>query len=567
MRKFLLLTAITLLLAPAPRAQAARARPEGDEAAAVRIMLAADLHALEAESAKLDAPLERAAAGIEIADALWALDAEGAKKMLREAYNLTFPDEEGQANPRVKLSAGAAPAQWTEAEHAQNGVRARALAVAGRDKALADELAQLGARRLGSYEEQYRYSNLAERAIEAGETDAAGDYIRRSIEADPTQINAGLSILNLAARDRGAADKLILEYITRLRSVPLSRRNQSAFRVFFVLQPLVFPGSSPDPVWQRVAPPGPAVQKAYVGFVLDSLGRLEESEPGSAAMLRHVLLSAWMPLSRYAPELTPAFMHLERLSRRPGEDASLPRAGEGETRQAKYEERVKQALDGRNPDDMTIQFAIGRGDFASARKLIGMLSDEDRKAELLDLLNAREAAGLAARDDFAGAERLAARLSRAALISQVYTVLIGVCAGKKDASCAAGLAYEAVKQFKRSPDQQAVPLGLTKLARAAAPLKSTLAFELLDEAVRSANSRGGGGSRAPDSRRHLAGIDADVFRLLAAIDETRTRQAADVLKERLPRIVALAAIYQWKTKELTKGAEATVKSSAPRVRK
>ena len=45
---------------------------------------------------------------------------------------------------------------------------------------------------------------------------------------------------------------------------------------------------------------------------------------------------------------------------------------------------------------------------------------------------------------------------------------------------------------------------------------------------------------------------SDLFKKLAAKDEIRARSAAESFKDRLRRIVALAAIYQWKAKDLEK---------------
>ena len=76
------------------------------------------------------------------------------------------------------------------------------------------------------------------------------------------------------------------------------------------------------------------------------------------------------------------------------------------------------------------------------------------------------------------------------------------------------------------------------------PVDSLLASEVVDEMVERAN-----GSEM-DTTLGRTGIDNDIFYQLAAKDEIRARTAAENLKDRLRRIVALAAIYQWKAKEL-----------------
>ena len=56
-----------------------------------------------------------------------------------------------------------------------------------------------------------------------------------------------------------------------------------------------------------------------------------------------------------------------------------------------------------------------------------------------------------------------------------------------------------------------------------------------------------------DTSQGRTGIDSDLFKSFASIDEVRARNAADSFKDRLRRVVALAAIYQMKAKKLDKG--------------
>ena len=66
----------------------------GDDKVVRKSLLLSDLQALEAKADKIAAPLSRARAQAEIADAAWPLDREWAKKLLREAYELILPPEE-----------------------------------------------------------------------------------------------------------------------------------------------------------------------------------------------------------------------------------------------------------------------------------------------------------------------------------------------------------------------------------------------------------------------------------------------------------------------------------------
>ena len=520
-----------------------------DEVELRKLWLLTDLQNLKTEAVKLDQPLAHALANAEIADAAWTLDQEWSKKLLREAYEFTLPNQEEQQRLRNR-QAGAALTKWTDEEQAQTVVRNRVLAVARRDNAFTDQLTQSGAKRLGKYEENLRYAKLASEAVRAGDKESASRYILQSIEAEPTLIGFGFSLLELAAKDRAAADKLILQYIWRLREFPLSMQNQSAGRVHFILRQLAFPNPNLKPELGRIAPAGTAVIRAYAGYVIESLGALEQREPGSAQLLRDYLLSTWLPLKQHAPELIGAFLELEKLSRRPGESESLPPAGREETSAARYEDQIKDALKSRQSDDLMIYFAMSRGDFENARKLVDLLPDGDRKTQLVEQLNTREAMSLVAKGNLPEADRLAQRLHQARSILQVYPAIIGKCVADKDPACASNFTYQAMKQLKRAEDQDTVPLSLSRLAKSVAPVNEMLALEMLDEAVQAAN-----GSEV-DTRQGSVGLDLEVFRMLSPKNEVRVREAATTLKDRLRRIAASATIYQRKAKELADSAKA-----------
>lgn len=562
----LLLTTALVLLAAAPHAgQTAKADPRADEAvAAERELLLSELRGLHTEASKLDAPLARALAGAEVADAAWALDREWSKTLLREAYELTFPEEEEQVKLRAR-PAGAAPTLPTELDRARGDVRDRVLGVARRDAAFAEQLAQLGAKQLGSYEEHFRYASLASEAARAGDQDAAGKYLLRSIEADPTQISIGAVIVEMAARDRKAADELIIQYIERLRVVPLTMSNQSALRAYVNLAQVVAPNPAMLPAGKQVAPAGAAVMRAYVAYVVESMGAMEQREPGSAARLRNFLLPLWLPLRRYAPEQASAFMELEKASRRAGEDASLPYKDGEELGRDRYEQRVKDALEGGQPDEVTITLAISRGDFARARKMIDKLPTGARKAEMSESANLREAVVLAERGEMVGAETLARQLNKAVSVLEVFPLIMRKCAALKDDPCVTNAFVKAVGLLKRGDVTPYAPAagipasaaasrrefdpvlsGLGRLARAVAPVSDTLALEALDEVVAAANR-----SEVETARGRL-GFDADLFKVVAPKNEGRARAAARGFADPLRQIAALAVIAQWKSAELTK---------------
>ncbi len=552
-QRLALLLASVLLLAPVLTAQSVGNKTGGDELTVEKVVLLSDLQGMEAKAGQLDKPVARALALAEIADAAWGLDKAWSQKLLRASFEMTFPAEEERNRLRDR-PAGTAPSVPTEVDRALNAVRNRVLGVASRDKVFADELAQISAREMGRQEESSRYSNLAAKSLAEGDKTAAGTYLLQAIEADPTQITASFTLVNLAARDRKAADEVILQYIERLRTIPLSAANGSAARAYFSLRNVVFTNESFDPKYRNIPPAGPTVIRAFISYVIESMAGLEQREPGSLIGLRGTLISFWLPLNRYAPELAPAFLELEKLSRRPDGSTSLPTSGVQEAGKARYEEQVKRALDGGKADELTINLAIGQEDFAAARKMIDTLPEGEQKSRLVEEVNTREATSLAAKDDIDGAERLARQLNKATSILQAYTAIIGRCAAKKNATCAATLGYEATKQLKRSKDEATLPLSLSRLARVVAPLDTSMALEMLDEAVLAANKSDA------DAGLGDIGLDIAAFKGLAPKSELRVHQAALNLKDPFRQVVVLAAIYQWKAEEFTKKAKAAAGS-------
>lgn len=565
MKRLTLLLALIFLQAPSYNSQFIETKPSNDDTVLLeKSLLLFALQALETKAVNLDEPLARALGKAEIAAAAWKFDQAWAKRLLQEAYELTLPKEEERIRLRGK-PVGAVPTLPSASDRARSDVRNRVLAIARRDKSFADKLARLGAEQLGKYEKHFRYARLATDAIGEGDKDAAGRFILQSIKADPTQITAGFVILDLAAQDRPAADRLIIQYIERLRTFPLSLANQSALRTYYILRQLVFPSPNGDRLHRQIPPASPVVIRAYVSYIVESIGQMEQREPGSAGRLRGFLLGVWLPLRQYAPELTGAFLELERISKRPGESASLPQVSSDEAFRIREEERVKKALDSGQPDELTIHFAISQGDFDKARKMLDKLADGPQKTDHTETVNMREAISLATKGDILEAQRLAERLNKAASILQVYPVIIGKCVVNKDQSCATVSVYQAIKQLKSADTLSPMPpagipspvvatsreldpvlSSLSKLAKAVAPVNEILALEVLDEMVLAANRS------QIDTGQGRTGFDVDVFSMLASKNELRARQAAETLKDPLRQIVALATIYQWKAEELVK---------------
>lgn len=526
-----------------------------------RFALLSELQSLGARAKLLDPPLARALAQAEVADALWFIDRELAKQLLREAYDLASPREAEQAKMR-KRPIGSPPYIPRAIDTARANVQSRVMAVAQRDKLFAAELLQSLTEKVGPYESMQTFADLAHDAIEQGDIDAAGNYIRKAIDADPTQSNAALEIGRLAAKDRAAADQAIIEYINRLRSVTLSRLNGSRMRAFFTLGILVvFPQSNSGAKGLQVPPPGAAAVRPALAYLFDLMS---QDEPAVLRASRGVLLACWPLVQRQAPELQHQFFDLELRSRAVGENLSLPTAKSIEREyKENFEKQVDKELERDQPDSIVIQRVITQGDFSKARKLIDKLADGPQKNELTEMLNAQQAISLANKGDIPAALTLAESLVKAASILKVFPVIAGKCAAKNDDVCARDSVNQAVRQLKKADvtpftpppgvpasvfgtkrDRDPVLSSLGSLVSAVLSVKDELALDVLDEFVTAANHS------ELDTSQGRTGFETSLFKKLAAKNEERTTAAAIQFKDPLRQIVALAGIEQWKSEKL-----------------
>ncbi|MBV9210741.1 MAG: hypothetical protein JOZ52_08940 [Acidobacteria bacterium] len=456
MNRWILILAILLLLTSSGKGQVLDSAGQvKDDSQAQQLIIFSELQSLETRASRLDQPLARAAAKAEIADAAWTLDKTWAQKLLTEAYELTFPSEEEQIKLRSR-PAGSAPLPPTTLDRARGEIRNRVLSIANRDKNFAAQVLQSGAKRLGKYEEHLRDAVLAHQAIKAGRVDEAVRYIIEAIEADPTQITIIPSIQAIAAQDRTVADELIIQYLERLRRFPLSV-DKSFGRVYIILQQLIFPAPLTDLNGRPVAQPGPQVMRAYVGYVIESLDVLEQSHPGFLRSIRSILMTAWLPLQQYAPEMAGDFLELEKFSRTPGQEATFPKLTAEQARRNNYEKQKQQELERGQPDESIINDAINREDFNTARKLIAKLTDEELQIKLLEIVNLQEAMKLARKGELTEADRLAQRLNNATSILQAYPLIIDQCVESKNESYASVLLQQAIRQLKRANAELSQP--------------------------------------------------------------------------------------------------------------
>jgi hypothetical protein len=507
--------------------------------------LVSDLKGLDEETKKLDDAVARAAAKTEIADALWVLDEKYAQGLLKEAYDLTLPNERERERLRNR-AVGADPTEPAAIDIYRNIVLRRIIEIASRDKKFAAQFASLSGQELGKEEQQRAYARLARQAVNSGDLKAAGDYFIQSVNAEPTRIDAGFVIYEVAAKDREAADRLILQYIERLRAVPLTV--SSTGRVITGLDIAVFADPPFDPQRRQVRPAGLTVIRAYLGFILDSLAALEQRERGSLKQLRGILLAQWNRINTYAPELRGEFLALEGVSRNEGIDKSLPEPVTMEARREQYKDLLKRASDNPNQVDLprVINEALSFKDFAGARKLADMLTNESAKARYDEEINLLEALSLAEKGEIVEAESLAQRLTKPTYISNSYSAMIERARLAKDNALASNLAYEAGKRLKKTEDVSSLPQAYNRLIKATAPYDSTLAVEMLEDMVRAINLSNF------DAADITLRFNPSVFADLAPANEVRVRQAAENLTDRLRRISSLVAIYRWKAKEITR---------------
>lgn len=537
---------------------AQESRPTNQDAlthklAADRSTLLSELHSLDEQSSNLSA-LAQASIRAELADAAWDIDRVWSKQLLMKAYTLTWPTED---NSKVRdLAVGSRPVPPVSSDRARRSIRNRIVEIAGREQKFVDELIQSGVKILGNGEGQMAYASLAASAWHNNDLENAGKYVMQSADLDPSQIAAGLLIADMARSDRKKADELIIQYLQRLMSFPLSSPNNSVFRVYLVVNKLVFPPAD-------VKAPGVGVMRAYVAFVIQSLGSLEQREPGSLRMYRTLLLLAYPPAKQYAPDLMPEFVALEEKSRAAG-SINSPDADLSELMNRMQQNRDKISSENETPTERQIDQCISNHDFAKARKLVDKLPDVSARERLGEVINTKEALYLLGQNNIFQARTLAEKLQQATSIQDVYVSLISKCITNRNDSLAQDVMIQAMKQLRRSnpavpkgpidlpvafaPTSQDVdPIleGMAKLTVAVSPSSFDVAFLGLGETVAAANQS------ELDTTQGRAGFDMNIFKKLAPNDEPRVRLAAESFKDPFRRLLSLTAIYQWKASNLT----------------
>lgn len=518
-----------------------------------QFLLLTDLQSLAAQAANLTSRLARARAYAEIADPLWTLDEQRTKELLGEAYTLTSPDPAPNLSP-ASLGSKDNYSVPTPLESARRDLRNRVLQVASRDRAFAGSLIKPQKDKENGSAPSDNVI-LAKQAFADNDIEAGSRYLTDAVYADPIAMPV-TSINELAKKDRATADKLILEYLGILRSVPLLLPDDQA-RVYLVLFQLIFTNLIPA---QKVPPPGPEVMRAYSVYVLDNLSALEQASPGSLRRFRAVLLYLWPPINQYVPDLIPSFIKLEALSRTSKDTGPIPNIDDIVAANKKSQNKqLEQNLESENPDPMVIQAGVRNGEFNKVRKAIDRMEEGDAKDQLLDLVNARESMALASKGSIDRAEALALRLHGAVRIIDAYEPLI---ARSDRPAQKISLGYRALEQLRRASNQPEIspmmPAGLAPTGKEIDPklrslsklfliivsLDNDLAQSVLQETIVAMNRTD------VDSGQGRLGFDPNVFREATARNQLQTEQAVSSISDPLRRIVATAVVDKWKLDDL-----------------
>ncbi len=506
------------------------------------------LNILDNQANRIGNDLAKAAAKAEIADAVWQLDNDFAKKILLEAYKLSLPN--GEEKEKLKnRTVETAPVEPTQNDIDRMKVRSRILQVARRDSTFIKELVKISAKELGEVEKAETLNSFSVKALRAGDTSQAKDFINQAIQIDPTQ-QIGWSILQLAAENRELADEAILQYIQTLRNFPLS--TESFFRAYSSLQMAVFPLPVYDVGRNRqISPPNPNVTKTFIQFVLEKMTTFEKNQSGSMRQYRPVLNQLWFPVNQFAPELRNNWMWLEQITRRNGDSPidSTPQSSQEKARKD-YEERIKKALESKENKELVqaVRDAVYYDDYKTARNVLSEIEDETLRNKYEEYINANEAMWQAKKGEIIEAQRLAGKLGETKNIAKVYPIVIEQCVKFKDEPCALSLSNQAIKILKSDEKTNIPPYFFSALAKSVYKLDDVSMFPILDSMVALLNKQ-------EDNESVRIGFEADIFKLLAEKNEQRTLQLAESLIQKLPRITALATFYKWKADKLSKEIE------------
>jgi hypothetical protein len=419
--------------------------------------------------------------------------------------------------------------------------------VASRDKSFFDELTRHAKDQLGRQQQVSTFSVLAAAAATAGDLKTASNYVLEAAAADPTQNSTLGSIYTVAAKDRSAADDLVVAYIDRLKGLQLSGAALS--RVYFFLGEAILP----DPYRAKmlgpdIPPAEPDAIRAYIAYVIESGTELLQREPGSATSLQWGLLWAWQGVQRYAPDLTTAYLQLEASARAMGARFPIPSTIPPPASPYSYVEARDQALGSRSASDIirAVSAATLADEFKEARRLLDLLPPGTQRDEQTEEVNYREAMSDIRSGEIYAAEHLARKLAKPHHLVAAYSGLVKAGVKKDDQYYATSLSSEAIKRLKQTADKQDLPWMIGTFATTLAPVDEILALGLFEDLVDAANHAG------LDTSVGYPGFNVAVFTAMLPKYRDRMCDEANRLKDRLQRVAALAVVYRWDVEQIRK---------------
>jgi hypothetical protein len=514
---------------------------------------------------QINSPIGRAIALVEIGRITWPVDKEEAKRTLREAYRFTLPS--GKENEAQQSTAERG---WTLREAViKNEIRHRILEIVRVDKAFATEL--FGPQP-DSWERRYSYEtygNLVAEAIMSGSTESATELVLSLQDVSPIAISGMGGVVNeIAINHRASADSLILQIVERLQHIETSRDlSVIVLGLSEMIEPNRFGRVS-------VPPPGPAVFRTYLHFMIDYFNRLAQSGPDALRRKRPYVIRARELSVRYAQDLVPQFMALERLSASDSEHAWTPDST------VSNQGALDDSAEGGAANEQKIISFIFRGEFSKARELIREIKDGTKRAELLEMAKEEEATRLAKKGELVNAEKLAGELAQPSSIVRVYAMIINKHISEGHTrELASGLISTAL--LRLSHNEPAAPLEekgsssapssssakvsydpllamLNSLMNDMARADEGLGLQVMDAVVSAANRS------KIDTSLGLTGLDYETLKKLSANNEERVRRAALALCDPLRQILTLVKTDEAKLERIAKSNVQTKANATPK---
>ncbi len=537
---FILVVLLTFVFLTPSKAQASDAKKDVEK----NNRLIADYYSLDSQTIKLNSPISKAYSKISIADGLWRLDAEKAKQLLLQALELTFPENDEKKVRGKEISRGLfAP---SKIDISRKSLQTKIFHIALRDNAFSKKLIEIIDKKYVEGEKNINYSKLAKLLIENGDLSGAESFITLAIETGQIDLNVGYAIYLLSAKDRVKADELILKLIDILQY----RRYDfhSLLITLMSMEIAIFADDIGVLTASKTVPSSDVVIKKYLDFALNKVSETGQIDTNGFKPLRGVIVSLWRRIIFYAPELENRFRILEQQSRLHPNDEDLPEPITPESQQKNDEAKVSKAEESKKAEDIeeAIKILLRLKKFSKARELANLFKNEKDTEKFSNQINTEEAIYLIENKNLYDAEKVMKKIGDPRFVLKISSILIEKFYEANEKDYAQNLTYETVRKLKSYDENLSLPYSLSQLTKVTAKIDKDLTFTLLDETIKSLNKR--------DIDEEIGEVDFDVsvFPIVAKIDIDRSEQMAENLSNNLRRIIALAAVYQFKVNEFKK---------------